>query len=70
MPVSTADYAFFDKPPAAAGKDCRVCCDTCRHIVRDRINPPAGIAECSHRDQMHYPMARHFCADYQKRATP
>jgi hypothetical protein len=64
VPVTAADYAFFDKPPVSTSGDCRISCESCKHIQRDAINPAAGISECAVLDEMHYPMARHVCPSY------
>ncbi|HEX7648519.1 MAG TPA: hypothetical protein VF450_14025 [Noviherbaspirillum sp.] len=43
----------------------RVTCDDCKHFVRDKINPPAGVGHCGHPKRKEfatfYPMERHLC---------
>ncbi|MGC1549861.1 MAG: hypothetical protein WA777_15170 [Rhodanobacter sp.] len=39
-------------------------CSTCEHFTTDHISPVAGMGVCSVGHGMHYPMARHACADH------
>lgn len=43
----------------------RVICETCKHFVRDKINPPAGVGRCGHPKRKEpayfYPREQHLC---------
>lgn len=43
----------------------RIACETCKHFVRDKINPPAGVGKCGHPKRKEpayfYPMEKHLC---------
>jgi hypothetical protein len=41
-----------------------VTCEGCRHFTPDTINPAAGMGTCGAGKGMHWPMARHTCADH------
>lgn len=60
--------------PYREGLVLKITCDDCKHFVRDRINPPAGIGTCGHpkrKEQVgFYPMEKHLCRAHEPITPP
>jgi hypothetical protein len=46
-----------------------IVCETCKHFVRDQVNPAAGIGQCGHPKRKEvaafYPAEKHHCRAHQ-----
>lgn len=51
----------------------KITCDDCKHFVRDKINPPAGVGHCGHPKRVEltcfYPMEQHRCRAHEPSTT-